>query len=81
MEQYVYCLQSLSRKYIYVGMTNNPGRRIVEHSIGKEKTTRSYRPFKVILIEEYKTRETASRREKYLKTGCGKEYLKKLIKK
>ena len=77
---YVYAIQSLSRKYIYVGLTDNLIRRISQHNSGKEKTTRSYAPFQLIKIEEYPTRLEARNREKYLKSGVGKEYLKSLIK-
>jgi hypothetical protein len=33
----------------------------------------------VLLTEDYLTRTAARAREKYLKSGVGKEYLKKLI--
>ena len=77
MKYYVYVLRSLERKYIYVGLTNNIQRRIKEHQVGKERTTRSYRPFELILTEEYANRKEARVREKYLKSGCGKEWIKK----
>ena len=76
---YVYAISSLSRTYIYVGFTNNKSRRIDEHQKGYNKTTKAYRPFKVILIEKYKTRQEARKREKYLKSGVGKEFLKNQI--
>jgi len=75
---YVYALKSLVRKYIYVGLTDNIQRRIAEHNGEKEKTTRAYAPFKTILMEQYGTRVEARKREKYLKSGAGKEYLKSL---
>ncbi|MBM3231012.1 GIY-YIG nuclease family protein [Candidatus Peregrinibacteria bacterium] len=73
----VYALQSRRRKYIYVGLTINLSRRIYQHQSGSERTTRSYRPFKLIYIEEFATRQEARSREKYLKSGAGKEWLKK----
>ncbi|MBT6831833.1 GIY-YIG nuclease family protein [bacterium] len=73
---YVYVLKSLSRSYFYVGMTNNLERRFAEHSIGKEKTTRFYRPFKLVFSEKHATRIDARKREKFLKSGCGKEWIK-----
>ena len=75
---YVYALKSLIRKYIYVGLTDNIQRRMAEHNGEKEKTTRAYAPFKAILIEKYDSRMAARKREKYLKSGAGKEYLKSL---
>ena len=76
---YVYAIKSEERNYIYVGLTNNPERRIKQHNDKREKTTRAYSPFKTILIEEHPTRIKAREREKYLKSGIGKEYLKRLL--
>ncbi len=74
----VYAISSLSRKYIYVGMTNNLERRIMEHNNGHERTTRPYAPFKVIYTETFALRPLARQREKVLKSGSGKEFLKSL---
>ena len=57
-------------------MTNNFERRFKEHNSGQNKTTKAYLPFKVIIVEEYETRMEARLREKYLKSGIGKELLK-----
>jgi putative endonuclease len=78
MEHYVYILKSVSRNYIYVGISCDVERRILQHQNGYEKTTKPYRPFKTILIEKYDSRIEARKREKYLKSGCGKEFLKEL---
>ena len=75
---YVYAISSSERNYIYVGLTNNIDRRFEEHNSGNNKTTRAYRPFRLILVEEFETRQLARDREKYLKSGVGKEYLKKM---
>ena len=72
----VYVIKSCKRSYIYVGMTNCLSRRFKEHNVGKERTTRAYRPFDLIFSENYATRDEARLREKYLKSGCGKEYIK-----
>ena len=76
---YVYALKSKNRKYIYVGMTNDLERRLREHNNKKESTTRSYAPFTLIFKERHETRIEARKREKYLKSGIGKEYLKTIV--
>jgi len=76
---YVYAISSTTKKYIYVGQTNNLERRVRQHQSGKEKTTRDYRPFKVILTEKHLNRVDARVREKYYKSGSGKERLKELV--
>ena len=75
---YIYAIKSIARNYIYVGLTSSTERRIAQHNARKERTTRSYAPFKTILIEEFDTRIKARAREKYLKSGTGKEFLKSL---
>lgn len=75
----VYAISSLSRNYIYVGMTNDLERRLSEHNNGQERTTRPYAPFKIIHTETLESRSTARQREKVLKSGSGKEFLKSLL--
>ena len=75
----VYAIKSLHRNYIYVGLSANLERRLYEHNSGKNKTTRPYAPFILIHSEVHKTRPLARKREKYLKGGSGKEWLKTLI--
>ena len=74
----VYAISSCFKKYIYVGLTDNVLRRFEQHNLGREKTTRSYRPFKIIYTENFPDRISARKREKYLKSGVGKEFLKSL---
>ena len=76
---YIYVLKSLKRKYVYVGISNNPERRIGQHNFGYNKTTKPYKPFKTTLIEKFNNRGEAREREKYLKSGFGKEYIKTII--
>ncbi len=73
---YVYAISSISRKYIYVGLSGDPEKRIAQHNSGYERTTGPYRPYKVISVEAFGTRELARTREKYLKSGVGKEFLR-----
>ena len=74
----VYALKSKDRNYIYVGLTEDLDRRIAEHNSGKNKTTKPYKPFKLIYSEEFQTRMEARIKEKNLKSGSGKEFLKKI---
>ena len=76
---HVYVLKSVVRSYIYVGMTDCVERRFREHQLGRGRSTASYRPFELILVEDYPTRLDARKREKYLKSGVGKEWIKEYI--
>ncbi len=76
---FVYAIKSEKENYIYVGLTNNLERRISQHNSGKEKTTRSRAPFRLIYKEARETRLIARKREKYFKSGVGREFLKSLL--
>ena len=77
MNYFVYAIKGLERNYIYVGLSNDVKRRLCEHNSGKNKTTRIYRPFVIIHVEKCLDRPSARVREKYLKSGVGKEFLKR----
>jgi putative endonuclease len=66
----------MSRQYIYVGLTDNLNRRFEQHNTGWNPTTKPYLPFRLIYVEELTTRSEARIREKYLKSGVGKKFLK-----
>ncbi|OGY63932.1 MAG: endonuclease [Candidatus Harrisonbacteria bacterium RIFCSPLOWO2_02_FULL_41_11] len=72
---YVYILKSLKNGRFYIGSTNNLERRLNEHNSGKSKYTSLTRPFVLIFKEEYLSRSEAMRREKFLKSGRGREWI------
>ncbi len=77
MEYYVYVLRSLSYNRNYVGFTKNIVKRLQQHNSGKTISTKPYLPWKILFFEEFETKEEAINREKFLKTGKGREYIKK----
>lgn len=74
----VYAIKSEVRNYIYVGMTGDLQRRMKEHNNGENRSTKAYKPFVIIYTETFETRVEARKKEKYLKSGIGKEFLKSL---
>jgi putative endonuclease len=76
----VYLLISLKDKNFYTGYTIDLKRRIDEHNQGKVFSTQSRRPLKLIYYEACYNEEDAKAREKYLKSGMGKRYLKNRLK-
>jgi putative endonuclease len=76
---YAYVLKSLRNGRHYTGSTNNLERRISEHNSGQTKYTRQTRPFELIYKESYNTKLEASKRERFLKTGKGREFLKQIL--
>jgi len=75
---YIYAISSLERSYIYVGLTQDIELRVKRHIDGRERTTRFYKPFELIYSEVCNTRPEARIREKYCKSGIGKEKLRKI---
>jgi len=77
---YVYVLQSLKDHNWYTGYTNNLKKRFKQHNEGKNISTKNRRPFKLIYYEGCLNEEDAKAREKYLKSGMGKRYIKNRLK-
>ena len=71
-----YALRSLSDGWFYVGMTSRLETRVKEHNAGYNRSTRSRVPFDLVYAERFDTRLAAQAREKYLKSGVGRAYLK-----
>ena len=77
---FVYSIISEFDGRIYVGMSTDVEKRLIDHNSGGTKSTKSFRPWRLFFVEEVgKSRVEAREREKYYKSGCGKEYLKKLV--
>lgn len=77
---YVYVLQSLKNKYWYTGSTNNLRKRFNDHQDNKSTYTKGRGSFKLIYYEASLHVEDARARERYLKSGMGKRYLKNRLK-
>ncbi|WP_140937070.1 GIY-YIG nuclease family protein [Sphingobacterium lumbrici] len=78
MNYFVYAIKSEKDGRIYVGLSANPYKRLDEHNSGKTKSTKGFIPWTLIYIEEVDSRIEAREKEKYYKSGFGKEYLKAL---
>jgi putative endonuclease len=76
---YVYVLKSLKDGYLYVGHTNDLVKRFKEHNDGKVNSTKSRKPFSLLYYEACNILEDAVKREKSLKTGFGRAYLKRRL--
>ena len=80
MKYYVYVLLSEKDGLFYTGYTSNIVERLKKHNSGLVKSTKYRRPLKLIYWEGCLNQQDATRREKYLKSGNGKIYLKNRIK-
>jgi putative endonuclease len=73
---YTYVLQSSKDKNYYTGWTVDLRGRLKQHNDGKVYSTRLREPLEVIYYEACLNKDDATQREKYLKSGIGKRYLK-----
>ena len=71
-----YVLQSLKDRGFYVGMSSSVERRLKEHNAGYNRSTRSRVPFELIYVQRCDSRLEARKREKFLKSGAGREFLR-----
>jgi len=75
----IYCLKSKNHNWYYVGMSADLAKRYKAHELGQVKSTHFYRPFEIVELEQVVDRKTARQREKYWKSGTGKEKIKSII--
>ena len=75
----VYVLRSEKDGNLYIGMTSNLDERIRRHNAGLERSTKTRIPFKLLHSETFASRIEARKREKYLKSGFGRELIKGLF--
>jgi putative endonuclease len=64
----------------YIGYTSDIQKRIHEHNTGKCTTTKRKMPWMLIYYEVGFSKQDAINREKYLKSGMGRRYLKNRLK-
>ena len=80
MNYCVYILLSLKDNNFYVGFTGDLSQRLKDHKKGKVFATRYRLPVKLIYYEVGGSEKDARAREKYLKTGMGKRYIRNRLK-
>ncbi|XOV68492.1 MAG: GIY-YIG nuclease family protein [Fluviicola sp.] len=76
MKFYAYVLRSINFERNYVGFTSNIEERLKQHNAGKTSSTKPYRPWDLLFFEEFNSKEEALQREKWLKSGIGRDYIK-----
>ena len=77
---FVYVLRSASTGRPYIGHSADPTQRAGQHNAGISKSTRNRGPWELAHQEAFATRAEAMRRERFLKSGQGREQLKGILK-
>lgn len=77
---YVYVIRSEKSGRLYTGCTSDLRKRLAEHNEGKSTYTKLKGPYELIYYEACLDEKDSFAREKYLKSGMGKRYLKNRMK-
>ncbi|TXH05008.1 MAG: GIY-YIG nuclease family protein [Candidatus Moraniibacteriota bacterium] len=77
---YTYVLE-LSNKDLYIGSTTNLIIRLSQHRAGKVDSTKNLLPATLVYYEACLNHSGAITREKQLKTGYGRAYIKRRLQK
>lgn len=72
-------MQSLVDSKRYIGHTSDLEKRLRWHNLGKVRSTKSRRPFKIVYSEALNTKSEAVRRELKLKSLKGGDIIRELI--
>ncbi len=73
----VYILYSEKYNKTYVGFTTDMQARFLSHNeLGIKGWTIKFRPWIIIHTEEFSNKAEAMRREKWFKSGIGRDYIK-----
>ena len=78
MSFFVYVIQS-EEGLRYTGHAPDLVRRLSEHNAGTTHSTKHGTNWKIIHTEEFMSRGEAMKREKFLKTGAGRDFLKTIV--
>lgn len=80
MDYVVYILYSRNYNTTYVGYTSDLITRFKFHNeLSTKGHTKKFRPWEVMHVEFYPDKKSAMIREKYLKTGTGRDFIKNII--
>ncbi len=76
----VYVLYSIEHDKTYTGYTSNLIQRFRSHNeLSKKGYTKKYRPWFVIWVEIFDDKKGAMEREKYLKSGSGRRFIREVV--
>jgi putative endonuclease len=77
-QRFVYILRSESAPTEpYIGRTSDRQNRLKWHNHGPDGYTRRHRPWRVVVAIEFLDERTASKFERYLKSGSGRAFAKR----
>jgi putative endonuclease len=79
-QYFIYILFSHYDHKLYIGYTADLNSRLKEHENGYVSSTKLRRPLQLIFSETFYNQKDAKARERFLKSGFGREQLKYALK-
>lgn len=77
---YVYVLRDEKDGKFYTGCTGDLRKRFEEHTSGNGGYTKHHGPYALVYYEASRSLDDAYDRERYLKSGMGKRYIRNRLK-
>lgn len=75
---YLYILLNETKTRTYTGATKDVEKRTKEHNSGKVRSSRPYRPYRILYTEVFETLREARHAEQFYKSSTGRRRLKQL---
>jgi putative endonuclease len=79
MKYYLYILKSQSADKYYTGISQNPQGRLEYHNTLEKGFTSRYRPWKIMFVKEFSSKEEAMVIEKKIKNWKSKKMIEKIL--
>jgi putative endonuclease len=76
---FVYVIQNQGSKRLYAGHTQDLEQRLGQHNCGITKSTKNRGRWELVYHESFATRGEAMRRERFLKSGQGREEIQRIL--
>jgi putative endonuclease len=79
MQFTVYILFSKNHQKHYTGFTTDLEQRLLSHNEPGKDWSAKFRPWQLIYTKQFNNKPEALFHEKWLKTGVGRDFIKKLL--
>ncbi len=76
---FVYVIRNLASGRLYTGHTADVTQRLGQHNHGITKSTKNRGGWELVYQERFSTRSEAMKRERFLKSGQGREEVRRQI--
>ena len=76
---FIYILLNELKTRTYTGVAKDVEKRLKEHNAGRVKSSKPYRPYKIIHTESFNTLSEARQKEKYFKTSTGRRKIREMF--